>query len=82
MGCGLGAVSRKLSEELREIESLDAPRAKGKIIRLWVVVVAPERLRISLHHLKSPLPKRPETIQDVVAQIGAGREWVIDMLLF
>jgi hypothetical protein len=82
MGCGLGTASRKLSGELWEIESLDDPRAKGKIIRLWVVVVAPERVRISLHHLKSALSKRPEIIQDVVAQIGAGREWVIDMLVF
>lgn len=71
-GPGLGTGPRKLLEALREIQSLDVLLpTKDKTIRLRVVTIASQGLKIVLHRLKLPLSNRPKSSQNVVAQIAA-----------
>lgn len=68
---GLGTSPRKLLEEMREVRSMDVLLpAREKVIRLRVVSVSPQELKVLLHRLKLPLPNRPKIIENVVQKIG------------
>ena len=60
--CGLGTAPQQLLDELRQIHSLDVIlTAKQKTeIRLRVVGVPEERIRMLLHRLGLRLPNRPK----------------------
>ena len=64
---GLCTAPRKLTEEMREVRSLDVLLpAKDKTIRLRVVSTPSKELKVLLQRLKIQLPNRPKIIENVV----------------